>query len=189
MYRRDALLTNLENLAHALDLKDPYTAMHSQRVSWYAVRLVGAMSLPEDEVERIRIGGLMHDIGIIGVPDHIIHKPGKQFTPQEQAKMRQHAAVGAEIIKPLAILGVAEMVRHHHENHDGSGYPDGLKGKEIPLGSRVIAVADAFDDLVTDRPCQKAVALEEALAVIREHAGTQFDWMVVDALERIANPL
>jgi putative nucleotidyltransferase with HDIG domain len=183
------LLTSLQMMAQAVDLKDPYTSNHSQRVSRYAVRLARTMGVPEDEVERIRIGGLMHDLGKIGISGRIIRKPGK-LTPEEQAMMRQHSSVSADIIKHLEILGEsAKMVRHHHENYDGSGYPDGLKGEEIPLASRVIFVADAFDALVTDRPYRKGATREEALEVIRKHAGTQFDRNVVEALERIVHLL
>lgn len=180
------LLTSLQMMAQAVDLKDPYTSNHSQRVSQYAVRLARAMGLPEREVERIRIGGLMHDLGKIGVSGRIIRKPAK-LTAEEQALMREHASVSASIIEPLEILGEsAAMVRHHHENWDGSGYPDGLRGEEIPLGARIIFVADALDALLTDRPYRKGASRAEALAIIRQNAGTQFDPTVVAALERVS---
>ncbi len=181
------LLTSLQMMAQAVDLKDPYTSNHSQRVSRYAVRLARGMGLPEDEVERIRVGGLMHDIGKIGISGRIIRKPGK-LTSEEQALMRRHSSVSAEIIEHLEILGEsARMVRHHHENYDGTGYPDGLKGEGIPLGARIIFVGDAFDALVTDRPYRKGASRDEALAVIQKHAGTQFDKAVVDTLQRISD--
>jgi putative nucleotidyltransferase with HDIG domain len=187
--QRGILLTSLQMMAQAVDLKDPYTSNHSQRVSRYAVRLARAMGVPEQEVERIRIGGLMHDLGKIGVSGHIIRKPGK-LTQDEQDKMREHSKVSADIITHLEILGEsADMVRHHHENYDGTGYPDGLKGEAIPLGSRIIFVADAYDALVTDRPYRKGATREEALAVIRANAGTQFDASVVNTMERIADLL
>ncbi len=183
------LLTSLQMMAQAVDLKDPYTSNHSQRVSRYAVRIARAMGLPEDEVERIRVGGLMHDIGKIGISGRIIRKPGK-LTPEERDAMNQHSLVSAQIIEHLDILGEsAAMVRHHHENWDGSGYPSGLRGEEIPLGSRVIFVADAFDALVTDRPYRKGASRAEAFAVIRKNSGTQFDPTVVDAMERISSLL
>jgi len=179
------LLTSLQMMAQAVDLKDPYTSNHSQRVSAYAVRIARAMGLAEDEVERIRIGGLMHDIGKIGISGRIIRKPGK-LTPEETALMNRHSSVSADIIEHLEILGEsATMVRHHHEHCDGSGYPDRLRDEEIPLGSRIILVADAFDALTTDRPYRKGASRAEAVAVIRENAGTQFDRRVVDALERV----
>ena len=131
----------------------------------------------------------MHDLGKIGISGRIIRKPGK-LTEEEQALMRLHSSVSANIIKRLEKLAEsAPMVRHHHENYDGSGYPDGLKGEEIPLGSRIIFVSDAFDALVTDRPYRKGASREEALAVIRKHAGTQFDRTAVDTFEKIVHLL
>lgn len=183
------LLTSVQMMAQAVDLKDPYTSNHSQRVSQYAVRLARAMGLSEDEVERIRIGGLMHDIGKIGISGRIIRKPGK-LTSEEMALMMRHSSVSADIIEHLEILGEsARMVRHHHEHFDGSGYPDGLKGEEIPLGSRIILAADAFDAITTDRPYRKGASRGDAVTVIRKHAGAQFDSAVVDALERISSSL
>ncbi|MDR7522175.1 MAG: HD-GYP domain-containing protein [Armatimonadota bacterium] len=179
------LLASIQMMAQAVDLKDPYTSKHSQRVSQFSVRLARAMGLGEDEVERIRIGALMHDIGKIGISGRIIRKPSK-LTAEEHAIMREHPLVSADIIGPLEILGEsAEMVRHHHENWDGTGYPNGLKGEEIPLGSRIIFVADALDALVTHRPYRMGVPLAEALAIIKKNAGTQFDPAVVEALGRI----
>lgn len=183
------LFTSLQMMAQAVDLKDPYTSNHSQRVSRSATRLARALGLPEDDVERIRVGGLMHDIGKIGISGRIIRKPGK-LTPEEKALMNQHSSLSAEIIEHLAIIGAsADMVRHHHEHGNGSGYPDGLQGDEIPIGSRIILVADAFDALTTDRPYRKGADRERAVAVIRENVGAQFDAAVVSALERIYTSL
>ncbi len=183
------LLTSLQMMAQAVDLKDPYTSNHSQRVSRYAVRIARAMGLPEDEVERIRIGALMHDIGKIGISGRIIRKPGK-LTSEETGLMMRHSSVSGDIIEHLEILGEsAKMVRHHHEHFNGSGYPDGLKGEDIPLGSRIILVADAFDAITTDRPYRKGASRAEGIAIIRKNAGTQFDSSVVDALERISASL
>ncbi len=183
------LFTSLQMMAQAVDLKDPYTSNHSQRVSRSATRLARALGLPEEDVERIRIGGLMHDIGKIGISGRIIRKPAK-LTPEEKALMNQHSSLSAEIIEHLEIIGQsADMVRHHHEHRNGSGYPDGLKGDRIPIGSRIILVADAFDALTTDRPYRKGADPEKAVTVIRENAGTQFDETVVTALERIYRSL
>lgn len=182
--QRDVLLTSLQMMAEAVDLKDPYTSGHSHRVSRYATRLARAMGLPEEEVERIRIGGLMHDIGKIGISGRIIRKPTK-LTAEEYALMREHSRVSAGILQPLEVLNEsARMVHHHHEHWDGSGYPDGLRGEEIPVGARVILVADAYDALTTDRPYRKGVDRESALAVVKRHSGTQFDPSVVRALEQ-----
>ncbi len=183
------LLTSLQMMARAVDLKDPYTSNHSQNVARYAVRVAREMDLPETDVERIRIGALMHDIGKIGISGRIIRKPGR-LTPDEQAEMARHSSVSANIIEPLDILGEsAEMVRHHHERLDGAGYPDGLVGARIPVGSRIILVADAYDALTTDRPYRKGVSSAEAIAILRQNAGTQFDRIAVEALQRVASYL
>lgn len=179
------LLTCLQMMAQAVDLKDPYTSNHSQRVARLAVWLARELELSEAEVERVRIGALLHDLGKIGVSNEIIRKPGK-LTLEEYRSIMKHSEVGADIIEPLEILGdSAAMVRHHHEHWDGSGYPDGLAGRAIPLGARIILVADAFDALTTDRPYRKGTSPEKALEVVRANAGVQFDPDVVRALERI----
>jgi putative nucleotidyltransferase with HDIG domain len=180
-----ALLTSLGMMAQAVDLKDPYTSNHSQRVSNYATRIARALELSEADVERVRIGGLMHDIGKIGISGRIIRKPGR-LTAEEQALMRRHSSVSADIIEPLEILGEsAAMVRHHHENWNGTGYPDGIAGDNIPLGSRIIFVADTFDAVTTDRPYRKGADKLAALKVLQDNAGTQFDPTVVAAMEKV----
>jgi putative nucleotidyltransferase with HDIG domain len=185
----DALLTSLQVLAQAVDLKDPYTSGHSQRVARYAVRLARGLGVPEDEVERIRIGALMHDIGKIGISGSIIRKPGR-LTEEERRLMAAHSAIGADIIAPLEVLGEsAEIVRHHHEHWDGSGYPAGLRNGEIPLGARIILVADAFDALTTDRPYRRGVSPTEAMQTIKAYTGTQFDPSVVKMLEQLSDRL
>jgi putative nucleotidyltransferase with HDIG domain len=187
--QEDTLLASLAMIAQAIDAKDPYTAQHSRTVSNIAVRLARAMGLNEGEVRRIRVAALMHDIGKVGVRGNIIRKPGK-LDPQEGQAMRQHPVISAEIMRPVEFLGeAAEIVRHHHEHIDGSGYPDRLKDGEIPLGSRVVLVADAFDALTTDRPYRKGRSKHEALEVIAAHEGTQFDLRVVNALKRIMHAL
>ena len=187
--QEDTLLASLAMIAQAIDAKDPYTAKHSKNVSNVAVRLARAMGLDEGEVRRIRVAALMHDIGKVGVRGSIIRKPGK-LDAQEGQAMRQHPVISAEIMRPVEFLGeAAEIVRHHHEHIDGSGYPDGLKDLEIPLGSRVVLAADAFDALTTDRPYRKGRSKQEALDVITAHAGTQFDPAVVGALKSILHVL
>ncbi|HET8580460.1 MAG TPA: HD-GYP domain-containing protein [Nitrospiraceae bacterium] len=187
--QEDTLLASLAMIAKAIDAKDPYTAEHSKNVSNIAVRLARAMGLTESDVRKIRVAALMHDIGKVGVRGSIIRKPGK-LDAQEGQAMRQHPVISAEIMRPVEFLGeAAEVVRHHHEHIDGTGYPDGLKGTEIPLGSRVVLVADAFDALTTDRPYRKGRSKPEALAVIAAHEGTQFDATVVKALRSVIEVL
>jgi putative nucleotidyltransferase with HDIG domain len=183
--QRGVLFTSLGVMAQAVDLKDPYTSNHSQRVSNYATRIARTLELSEADVERVRIGGLMHDIGKIGISGRIIRKPGK-LTASEQALMKRHSSVSADIIEPLEIIGEsAAMVRHHHENWDGTGYPDNLAGEAIPLGSRIIFVADTFDAVTTNRPYRKGADKFTALKVLQENAGTQFDPEVVAAMEKV----
>jgi putative nucleotidyltransferase with HDIG domain len=187
--QREVSFASLSMIAQAIDAKDPYTAMHSRNVSEIAVRIARRMRLPENEVRKLRIGGLLHDIGKIGVSAQIIRKPG-ELTSGEQLAMREHPVVSANIMKPVELLTeAAEFVRHHHEYYDGSGYPDGLVGTEIPLGSRIILVADAYDALTTDRPYRKGRSTEEALTVLREHAGRQFDAQIVAAFEEVLQSL
>lgn len=179
------LFMNLAMVAQAIDMKDPYTARHSRNVARIATRLARALGLPEGEVRKIRIGALMHDIGKIGVSTAIIRKPSK-LDPDEQHSMRAHPVISANIMQPIELLAEAsEIVRHHHEHYDGTGYPSGLKGEEIPIGSRVILVADAFDAMTTDRPYRLGRSKEEAVQVLKDRAGTQFDATVVHALESI----
>lgn len=183
--QESVLFANLAMIAQAIDIKDPYTARHSRNVARIAARLARALELPEDEVRKIRIGALMHDIGKIGVSTAIIRKP-TNLDPDEQRSMRAHPVISADIMRPIELLGEAsEIVRHHHEHYDGSGYPSGLKGEEIPIGARVILVADAFDAMTTDRPYRRGRSKEEAIEVLKDRAGTQFDATIVQTLESI----
>jgi len=176
---------SLAMIAQAIDAKDPYTARHSRNVTDIAVRISRVMRLPEEEVRKIRIGALLHDIGKIGVSGRIIRKPS-QLDASEQSAMREHPVISANIMQPVELLAdAAELVRHHHEHCDGSGYPDGLRGDAISIGSRIILVADAFDAMTTDRPYRKGRSRAEALNVLKQHSGRQFDARVVLALESI----
>jgi len=183
--QRDDLYSSLTMIAHAIDLKDVYTGRHARDVADIAIRIARAMRLPEAEVRTIRFAGLLHDIGKIGISGGIIRKPGT-LTPDETAVMKRHPVIGADIMQPVELLtDAAHLVRHHHEHYDGTGYPDGLKGEDIPLGSRIVFVADAFNAMTTDRPYRRARSKQEALKILKEHADGQFDAAVVDALKSV----
>jgi response regulator RpfG family c-di-GMP phosphodiesterase len=169
-------------LADALDAKCDYTSGHSVRVSRIAVGIGKVLGLKNDELKDIELAGILHDIGKIGVPESVLWKP-ERLDVEEQAIMAQHPERSAQIIGGLKGLSRArEFVLHHHEFMDGSGYPHHLKGEDIPLGSRIILVADAYDAMTTDRPYRKAIGHERALAELRRNSGWQFDPVVVEAL-------
>ena len=170
-------------LAHAVEAKDPYTAGHADRVTGYALRMAeGAGGL---ELERFRLAGKLHDIGKIGVPDAILNKPAR-LDPEEQAVIHRHPEAGARILEPLIddalVIGV---VRWHHERWDGSGYPDRLRGEQIPLPARILAVADTLDAMTSSRSYRPALGWEVAVAEIRRGAGTQFDPAVVRLFDEV----
>ncbi len=184
--QRDVRFASLAMIAHAIDLKDAYTGRHARDASGIAVRIARTLHLPETEVRRVRLAALLHDIGKIGVSGRIIRKPSS-LDAEEMAIMRRHPVIGAEIMRPVELLAdSAELVRHHHEHLDGSGYPDGLVDGQIPIGSRILLVADAFNAITTDRPYRAARSKEEALGILRAGSGKQFDPAVVQALESIA---
>ncbi len=183
--QREALYASLSLVARAIDLKDVYTGRHSRDAAEIAVRIARVMGLPETEVRKIRFAGILHDIGKVGVDREIIRKPST-LTAEEMAVMRTHPVIGAKILDSIELLAeAAEIVRHHHEHYDGSGYPDGLKGEEIPIGSRIVLVADAFNAMTTHRPYRRALAPWEAVRILEENAGTQFDPAVVRALKSV----
>jgi ribonuclease P protein subunit RPR2 len=176
---RRSICQSLLGLANALEAKDPYTRGHSERVGAWSGRLATALGLPPEEVETITQAGLLHDIGKIGVPEAVLRKRGA-LTPDEWTLMRQHPVIGAQIVAPFEFFGGGALViRHHHERWDGSGYPDGLVGAAIPLGARIVAVADVFDALTSDRPYRPALARDAALAYLTEEAGRTLDPDVV----------
>ena len=180
----DLFIGSIRMLAAAIDEKDPYTRGHSGRVAKYSVIIAQQLGLLEAELDKIRISALLHDVGKIGVDDRVLKKPGA-LTPEEFDLMKQHPAKGANIMRPVAQL--KEMlpgIELHHEHVDGGGYPHGLRGNEIPMMARIIAVADTLDAMTTNRPYQSGMDLEFALNRIRSLAGTKFDAAVVDALDR-----
>ena len=169
-------------LAAAVEAKDAYTEQHTHRVATAARRLGDRMELPVDWLDALFRGGLVHDIGKIGVPDQVLRKPAR-LDRRELSKMREHPVIGERIVRPLRSGGsLLPIIRHHHENWDGSGYPDGLKGGEIPLLARIVAACDAFDALVSDRPYRKGRWIKEAVACLLEGAGAQWDPEVIDLL-------
>ena len=144
-------------------------------IAEYSVDIANKMGLAEDVVENIRKAALLHDLGKISIPDHILMKPGK-LSEEEIEIIKKHPENGAKIIEPVEPLRNAkDIIRHHQECYDGSGYPDGLKGEMIPLGARIIAVADSFGAMTTDRPYRKALSIEEAVKEVKRCSGTQFD--------------
>lgn len=168
-------LGTVTTLAATIDAKSHYTREHSERVTRYAVTLARNLNLPAKEVETIGLAGKLHDIGKIGIPDHILGKPSR-LSEQEWKEVKAHPGRGANMLMPLEFLReIVPLVRHHHERYDGNGYPDGLKGKKIELGARIIAVADTFEAMTSERPYRSAFNVEEAKALIKVNAGTQFD--------------
>lgn len=169
-------------LAAALDAKDSYTAGHSERVGRLAALIGREMRLPETQVERLQIAGLLHDVGKIGIPDAILLKPGR-FTPQEYDTMKQHAVLSGKILADVERLGeVSRWVACHHERWNGCGYPAGLRGEEIPLGARILAVADACDAMLSRRSYKGSFSWERARAELEDCAGQDFDPQVVKVL-------
>jgi putative two-component system response regulator len=155
-------------LARSIEGKDPYTGGHCERLSDYSERLGRCIGLPEEQITALRRGGIVHDIGKVAVPDAILLKPGK-FTPEEWVTMCQHPVVGESICKPLkSFRPVLPIIRHHHEKLDGSGYPDGLKGDQIPITARIMTVVDIYDALTTKRPYHAALSTEKALELMEQ---------------------
>jgi HD-GYP domain-containing protein (c-di-GMP phosphodiesterase class II) len=182
---RELFLGSIRMLAAAIDEKDPYTRGHSDRVAKYSEHIGRQLGLSADELDRLRISAMLHDVGKIGVDDRVLKKPGA-LTPEEFELMRQHPAKGANIMRPVAQLkDMLPGIELHHEHMNGKGYPYGLTGDQIPMMARIIAVADTLDAITTNRPYQSSSSLAEAVALIRKVAGTKFDPSVVDALEAV----
>ncbi len=174
-----------EKISELLDARDHYTAVHSTEVADLAVRIGRELSLPPSEIERLEIAAKVHDIGKVAVPDSILLKPGP-LSDEEWRVMKTHPEISAELIEGLEIYSaVVDAVRHEHERWDGSGYPDGLKGNEIPFLARVIAAADIYNALTTDRPYRKRFSDEEAIRIIRRISGKDIDPEVAAALLRV----
>jgi diguanylate cyclase (GGDEF)-like protein/putative nucleotidyltransferase with HDIG domain len=178
-----SLMDTVTALAFTIDAKDHYTQGHSQSVSRLAAQIGQEIGLSREELEEIRLAGILHDIGKIGVPESVLNKPSG-LSPEEYELMKSHTTLGERILAPLkfkAIEAIKKIVRHHHERIDGKGYPDGLSGEDIPIGARIITIADCYDTIVSDRSYKKACPLEEALEELRRGRGTQFDARLLDA--------
>jgi len=174
------------SLATAVEAKDSFTEQHTQRVGESARLLGQRLGLPENTLDTLYRGGMIHDIGKIGVSDAILHKPGP-LDPNEVPQMQAHVAIGESIVKPLqSTSGLLPIIRHHHERFDGGGYPDRLRAREIPRAARIVSVCDAFDALVNDRPYRVRRSTAEAIAVLRAGSGTQWD---PETVELLANEL
>ncbi len=184
--------TVLFSLALSIEAKDPYTEGHCDRLSKYSVALAERLGLADDIRVALRRAGIVHDIGKLGVPEKILLKPGP-LTDEEWVIMKQHPVVGERICSPLKSFRlVLPIIRHHHEKQDGSGYPDGLKGEEIPLTARILQITDIYDALTTDRPYRNALRLQEAFSVMREEVKRGWwDGSLVDELEAmvVGSPL
>jgi len=177
-------LRTIEALALAIEAKDHTTHDHLQRVRIYAIELAKDLNLTDEEIEALRAASLLHDIGKLAIPEHIINKPGK-LTPEEFEKMKIHPIVGAEILERVNFpYPVVPVVRAHHEKYDGSGYPFGLKGEEIPIGARILACVDCLDALASDRQYRRALPLHEAMQEVARQSGKSFDPRVVEVLHR-----
>jgi putative nucleotidyltransferase with HDIG domain len=183
----ELFMNTIFSFSKSIDARDPYTAFHSKNVATYAKKIATELSLSKQEIEAIHLAGLIHDIGKIGTPESILQKESR-LTEEEYQIMKNHAEDGYQIIKDIKKLqdiGATEMVRHHHERVDGKGYPQGLKGDEIPLGARILAACDAFDAMTTNRSYRQKLSMETAAEELRRHSGTQFDPLVAEAFLRV----
>jgi putative two-component system response regulator len=182
---RRMLTSTVESFVLALHARDAYTAQHSERVATLSVLLARALRLSPEAVERVRVAALLHDIGKLGIRENILQKSGA-LAPEEFEHIKTHPLLAETILQPIKPLrSLIPIVKHEHEAFDGSGYPSGLRGEEIPLEARIIAIADAYDALTTDRPYRKALSPSEAFAILKQGAGTQWDPKLVLAFTQL----
>jgi putative nucleotidyltransferase with HDIG domain len=173
------------SLAEVFDMRDPYVGGHAAQVATYAVAIATEMELPADRIECIRQAAFLHDIGKLAVPEAILHKPGK-LTDIEYEFVKKHADIGADLLSSTeGLLHLAPFVRHHHERWDGTGYPLGLAGEEIPLEARILNICDSVESMASDRPYHRSMSVKEILAEVQRCSGNQFDPMVVDAFDKL----
>lgn len=178
---QEAYISTVRALAAAIDAKDPYTRGHSERVATYALMIAERMGLSSEQKDALEMASYLHDIGKIGISEDILLKPGK-LSDEEMGRMRHHPLIGANILKPVSFpWPILPVVRHHHEHFDGSGYPAGLRGEEIPLLARILTVADSYEAMTSDRPYRRGRSTEEAITELRSCSGSQFDPKIVEA--------
>jgi putative nucleotidyltransferase with HDIG domain len=178
-----ALLDTVTALAFAIDAKDHYTQGHSQSVARLGSQIARRIGWDDPQVEEIRLAGILHDIGKIGVPEALLNKPTR-LTAEEYEVLKTHASLGGKILEPLRVKSIERIrsiVRHHHEFFDGTGYPDQLSGEDIPPGARILTIADAYDTMISDRTYKRGRSVEDAVAELRRCSGTQFDGELVAA--------
>ena len=168
--------------AKTIELKDHYTGNHVEKTVYYATEIARLLGLPEPEVKLIERASILHDLGKIGISEKILLKK-EALTKKEFEKIKEHPRIGANILRPIQSLhSLAPLILYHHERWDGKGYPSGLKGEEIPVGARIIAIADVYQALISDRPYRKAMSKKEAVNIIKDNRGAQFDPRIVEAL-------
>ncbi len=185
----DLFLNLVSTIVNALDAKSPWTKGHSVRVAKYAEDIAKEMGLSEKEIQDLHLAGLLHDIGKIGTYDILLDKPGK-LTNEEFEIVKKHPVQGAKILQKIKQLkNIIPIIRHHHERIDGRGYPDGLKGEEIPLSARILHVADSYDSMTADRPYRAAPGKEYAISELKRCSGTQFEPYVVDTFLRVLDKM
>jgi hypothetical protein len=185
----DHYTTTMEALVSALEARDPHTEAHAGRIRDLSTALAVALKLPSEERRAVKLGSILHDVGKIGVPDSILLKEGS-LDEREWALMRRHPVIGEQMLRSVDFLKPAwPVVRHHHERWDGRGYPDGLLGRDIPIGARIVAVCDSFDAMTSDRPYRKALPLEIAFEELTRNAGSQFDPACAELLVEVVSSL
>jgi HD-GYP domain-containing protein (c-di-GMP phosphodiesterase class II) len=183
---RAAYLHTITALARAVEARDQYTGGHVERVRFYSVQIGRQLGMPDDELMYLEFGAVLHDVGKIGVPDMILHKPGP-LDQEDWLAMRRHPEIGMGVLKDVGFLTIAlDVVACHHEQWDGGGYPRGLAGDQIPIGGRIVSVADTFDAMTSDRPYRRGLPIEVALAELDKYKGSRYDPQVVEAF--LSNP-
>lgn len=178
-------LGTIKMLAKAIDAKDPYTKGHSEKVTEFAVEIAEEMKLSEKLIKNIEFAALIHDIGKIGVKDSVLAKPSR-LSESEYAMIKKHPAIGEQIIAPIEFLtNITPLVLYHHEHYDGNGYPEGLRGAEIPIGARILNVADSYEAMTSERPYSNSMTQEQAIEELKDKSGSQFDLEIVDAFLKV----